>query len=223
MVPAAVGLSVSSRDNVPMTSRTTLPVQGAPRAVGFVAPLQFGARAVPIVEVFSAPMTYYVNGSCVRGLHASAVDRVVAPNYTPPVGPGWWDDGDGDLSDDGDDAFTVATSGVTCSYRACVKVHRDVCRAAVRTRFSEGPDGTAVRHDVPRGYDEASTHPECELIWESMIREMNSHEDCNTWTLRPASECYASGKTPIDSMWVYDCKVDATMYKFQLGPNGVPA
>ena len=46
---------------------------------------------------------------------------------------------------------------------------------------------------------------------------MNAHENCHeTWTVRPATECYADGKTPIDCMWVYDCKVDATTEKFLL-------
>ena len=45
---------------------------------------------------------------------------------------------------------------------------------------------------------------------------MNAHEDCQTWTLRPATECYSAGKMPIDCMWVYDCKVDATTSKFLL-------
>ena len=47
-------------------------------------------------------------------------------------------------------------------------------------------------------------------IWEAMVREMNAHEDCATWVMRPATECFAQGKTPIDCMWVYDCKVDTT-------------
>ena len=34
--------------------------------------------------------------------------------------------------------------------------------------------------------------------------------------VRPASECYAMGKEPIDNMWVYDCKVDQTTSKFLL-------
>jgi hypothetical protein len=217
VVPAALGLSVSSRDQVPSsTARTTVPVrvQGVTHSVGTVPPLVFGSRGIPVVEVFSAPVRWLVgNGRIVSGYNVSAVDRVVAPNYTPPAGPGWWNDDDGDLSDDGDDTFTMEAAGVACYYQACVKVHHDACRAAVRTRYSQGTDGM-VRHDVPRGYNEASNHQDCDLIWEAMLREMNSHEDCNTWTLRPATECYATGKSPIDSMWVYDCKVDATTSKF---------
>jgi hypothetical protein len=99
------------------------------------------------------------------------------------------------------------------SYQACVKIPVQACKASIRTRFSEGPDGS-VRHDIPRGYDEAARHPEAAAIWEAMLREMGAHEDCGTWVMRPATECYAEDRVPIDCMWVYDCKVDTTSCKF---------
>ena len=160
---------------------------------------------VPVVDAFSAPLTL-----------AGQEARVRAPNYTEPSGPGWWPDADdeGDLSDDEDGVFSVTCAGVSMPYHSCAKVPVQACKASVRTRFSAGPDGTSLRHDIPRGYDEASRHPEAPAIWEAMVREMNAHEDCRTWVLRPATECYEQGKLPIDCMWVYDCKVDATSSKF---------
>ena len=153
--------------------------------------------------------------SCSVGATREQVVR--APGYEAPSGPGWWDDVDeGDLSDDGDDVFAVTSGSVVQAYRSCVKVESSALKAAVRTRFSEGPDGNTVRHDIPRGYDEASVHPDCARIWEAMIREHDAHIDCGTWDLRPESECYESGKFPIDCMWVYDCKVDSTTQLFLL-------
>ena len=153
--------------------------------------------------------------ACLRA--ASQCQRVRAPGYVAPSGPGWWDDDvASDDSDDGDDEFSVLTGGVVSAYKACVKVSATAYKAAARTRFSAGPDGSTLRHDIPRGYDEAARHPEAAGIWEAMVREMNAHADCQTWTVRPASECYAMGKEPIDNMWVYDCKVDQTTSKFLL-------
>ena len=80
---------------------------------------------------------------------------------------------DGDLSDEEDDVFSTGGADVVhvpALYQACVKVPVSACKAAVRTRFSKAPDGTTVRHDVPRGYDEAARHPDAPAIWESMIR-----------------------------------------------------
>ena len=191
------------------------------------------AALVPVVDAYSAPLS---SKPALRGWATRQADRVRAPGYVQPDGPGWWQVDDGDLSDEGDDVFSSGGAGagevcgatpdadgdvhqywhVPALYQACVKVPIHACKAAVRTRFSKAPDGTTTRHDVPRGYDEAARHPESAAIWEAMIREMNAHEDCQTWTLRPASECYAAGKTPIDCMWVYDCKVDATTSAFLL-------
>ena len=177
------------------------------------------------VDAFSAPAprgTPLLRSS--RTLPMLQASRVRAPNYVEPAGPGWWrgddSDSDGDLSDAGDDVFTVnaCTLGVSSQYRACIKVqpHVDACKASIRTRFSQGPDGTSIRHDIPRGYNEASRHAEAPAIWEAMLREMNAHEDCKTWTLVDAQKCYDEGKEPIDCMWVYDCKVDATTSLFLL-------
>lgn len=190
----------------------------AAAAAAATRPLLRG-RLVSAVNVFAAPV--------VAGVRASVPShRIMAPTYTSSSGPGWWDDqSDGDLSDEGDDVFAYGDgvaaafpgSGVG-AYQACVKVAStpSACKASVRTRFSAGPDGSTIRHDVPRGYDEAARHAEAPAIWEAMLREMNAHADCETWTMRPASECYASGKKPIDCMWVYDCKVDATTSAFLL-------
>ena len=159
---------------------------------------------VPALDVFSSPKS--------RALQCS---RVRVADYTEPSGPGWWSSNDdGDLSDEEDGVFSVQCAGVSVQYQACVKVPVQACKAAVRTRFSTGPDGNSLRHDIPRGYDEASRHPEAAAIWEAMLREMSAHEDCGTWDMRPATECYAEGRTPIECMWVYDCKVDATADKF---------
>jgi hypothetical protein len=159
---------------------------------------------VPLVDVFSAPASF----PCQEA-------RVRVAGYEEPAGPGWWSTDDGDLSDDEDGIFSVSCAGVSTPYQACVKLPVQACKAAIRTRFSEGPNGS-VRHDIPRGYDEAARHPEAAAIWEAMLREMGSHEDCGTWAMRPASECYAEDRAPIDCMWVYDCKVDTTSSKFLL-------
>jgi hypothetical protein len=160
---------------------------------------------VPVVDVFSAPASFPCQAA-----------RVSVIGYEAPVGPGWWSPDDADLSDDEDDVFSVTCAGISVPYQACVKIPVQVCKAAVRTRFSKGPDGSSLRHDVPRGYDEAARHPEAPAIWEAMLREMAAHEDCGTWVMRPATECYAEDRTPIDNMWVYDCKVDTTSSKFLL-------
>ena len=190
------------------TARVVLPTAGA---LGVSVPAAFSSRVQP------------ARRSSLPAL------RVRAPAYRTPVGPGWWGDADeGDLSDEGDDVFSLVADRGSASavgggadwpdaveYQACVKVV-DACKAATRTRFSTGPDGGSLRHDIPRGYDEAARHAEAPAIWEAMIREMNAHADCGTWTVRPAAECYSSGKQPIDCMWVYDCKVNATTSEFLL-------
>jgi hypothetical protein len=169
----------------------------------FVGPRTPPGR-VPVVDMFSAPASFPCQET-----------RVRVAGYEEPAGPGWWSTDDGDLSDDEDGVFSVTCAGVSTPYQACIKLPVQACKAAIRTRFSEGPNGS-VRHDIPRGYDEAARHPEAAAIWEAMLREMGSHEDCGTWAMRPASECYAEDRTPIDCMWVYDCKVDTTSSKFLL-------
>jgi hypothetical protein len=166
-----------------------------------------------------AGMGSCMDDQCLRA--ASQYYRVRAPGYVEPTGPGWWpdadgDESDGDESDAGDDEYSVLAGGVSTAFKACVKSNATAYKASARTRYSTGPDGSSLRHDIPRGYDEAARHPEAAGLWEAMIREMNAHEDCQTWTVRPATECYADGKAPIDCMWVYDCKVDATTEKFLL-------
>ena len=132
-----------------------------------------------------------------------------APGYVPPAGPGWWGDIDeGDLSDDGDDVFAISGGAVVQAYHACFKLPTQALKVAVRTRFSVGPGGDTLRHDIPRSYDEAAIHPEAPKLWEAMVREHNAHMDCGTWVLRPASECYDAGMSPVDCMWLFDCKVD---------------
>ena len=42
------------------------------------------------------------------------------------------------------------------------------------------PGGEAIRHDVPKGYDEAATHPESAKLWEATIREYEAHIECGT-------------------------------------------
>jgi hypothetical protein len=144
--------------------------------------------------------------------------EVCGLGYEPPSGPGWWDDIDeGDLSDEGDDVFSVESGTGTCqAYHACVKMQTPALKAAVRTKYSIGPGGEAIRHDIPKSYDDAATHPESAKLWEACIREYEAHMDCGTWTLRLAAECYQSGKMPIDCMWIYDCKVDQTTQDFML-------
>ena len=166
-----------------------------------------------------AGMGSCMDGQCLRA--ASQYYRVRAPGYVEPTGPGWWpdadgDESDGDESDAGDDEYCVLAGGMSTAFKACIKGNATAYKASARTRYSTGPDGSSLRHDIPRGYDEAARHTEAAGLWEAMIREMNAHEDCQTWTVRPATECYAEGKTPIDCMWVYDCKVDATTEKFLL-------
>ena len=177
------------------------------------------------------PYAFNVVLACVhRGLpipayspvEAAAQERATTvPGYAASVfDPGWWAlESEGDLSDAGDAEFAVLCGREVQTYAACIKLPRQqfsAFKAANRTRFSMGPAGQVMRHDVPKGYDEAAIHPECAKLWEAMVREYNSHEDCQTWVLRPAHECYDSGKTPIDCMWVYDCKVDSTTQSFQL-------
>ena len=167
------------------------------------------SSGLPILRGFSDPDPVKLAVGA-RGAGARRAEEVVrAPEYEDPTGPGWWDDVDeGDLSDDGDDVFAVSHGTVIQAYHACFKVPTAALKAAVRTRYSVGPSGDPVRHDVPRGYDEASVHPDAARLWEAMIREHSAHIDCGTWVLRPASECYEAGLSPIDCMWVYDCKVD---------------
>ena len=223
----SLGAPVASAgsDGPPAAADVTVPVpHGSPAVTDVAVPASVAAaefssaqvvamaaagsarRSLTMVDAFSAA------DSCPR---QSVRVRVSGHNDT---GPGWWSgaDDDGDLSDDDDDVFAVCTAGVSTPYAACTKVPTNVWKAAARTRFSEGPDGMSLRHDIPRGYDEASRHPEAAAIWEAMIREMNAHDDCGTWELRPATECFAKGRTPIDCMWVYDCKVDATSHRFLL-------
>ena len=83
----------------------------------------------------------------------------------------------------------------------------------VREKWSVGVDGMR-KHEIPKGYFDAARHPDAPQIWCAMQREFNSHMDCGTWEYRPQSECYGEGRTPIDNMWVYDCKVDQTSREF---------
>ena len=64
--------------------------------------------------------------------------EVCAVGYVPPSGPGWWDDIDqGDLSDEGDDVFSVESGTGTCqAYHACVRVQTPALKAAVLTKYS---------------------------------------------------------------------------------------
>ena len=191
-----------------------------PETVFHLPPLVLGSLGVPVAPSYDAPnrsVATTFSATAVHGVGAEREAMVRAPDYEEAGGPGWWDDVDeGDLSDEGDDVFSINTAGVTHAYRSCVKVEATALKASVRTRFSVGPDGSTLRHDIPKNYDEAAVHEESELIWEAMIREINSHVDCKTWVLRPAAECFDSGKEPIDCMWVYDCKVNMTSSKFLL-------
>ena len=140
---------------------------------------------------------------------------VCAPGYEAPTNPGWHDAFDADASDEECNIFAAEVGGCPQSYVACTKQPLHIMRVQSRVRWSQGPDGMR-RHDVPRGYDEYLKHPDQALIFEAMQREMDSHEDCGTWEYRDAAECYDAGRVPIDCMWVYDCKVDATSKRFLL-------
>ena len=204
VVPAEVGLRAGFREQVAtLHTSTKVDAPEAPRAVSFLPPQHaYDTEDVCGVCAFTAT----VGGVCAGRRET----EVRASHYEAPDGPGWWEDVDeGDLSDEGDDIFSVESGPGMCqAYHACVKVQTTALKAAVRTKYSIGPGGEAIRHDVPRGYDEAATHPESAKLWEASIREYEAHMACGTWVLRPASECYQSGKFPIDCMWIYDCKVD---------------
>ena len=140
---------------------------------------------------------------------------------------------DDDLSDDEEGTFSASWSGVHQAYASCIKVPRATYRASARVRWSRTPD-TSVRlackanvrvrfstsesgmqrHEIPRGYHDAMRHEDCAHIWEAMVREWQSHQDCGSWELRPATECYAAGREPIDCMWVYDAKIDKSLGTF---------
>lgn len=173
-----------------------------------------GSRHLPTEASYASPDSHIFCAGPVTARHVGLLreDMVCAPGYASPVSPGWWNEADADDSDAEDDVFEVRSGGASVVYRACVKVPL-AYKAAVRSRFSEGPGGV-TEHVIPENYDAARVHPECAGIWEAMVREMNAHADCGTWELRPAIECYAMGKEPIGCMWVYDCKVDATTLAF---------
>ena len=90
----------------------------------------------------------------------------------------WALESEGDLSDAGDAEFAVRCGREVQTYAACIKLPQQrfsAFKAANRTRFSMGPAGQVMRHDVPKSYDEAAIHPECAKLWEAMVREYNSH------------------------------------------------
>ena len=134
-----------------------------------------------------------------------------AVGYAAP--PLLWGAGD-EFEDDDAHISVEAIGGQLVEFWSCSRSDVLVAKATVRTRFSEGPNGV-VRHDTPNGYYEAMRHADSARIWEAMLREMNSHKDCETWELRPASECFSSGREPIDCMWVYDSKIDSTTNQFK--------
>lgn len=180
------------------------------------ASVALGPRHLPSESAYSSQDSHILCAGPVSARYVGLLREEVvrAPGYVDAAGPGWWNAADADDSDAEDDVFSVRSQGVSLAYRACVKVPL-ACKASVRSRFSEGPGGV-TEHVIPQDYDSARSHPECAKIWEAMVREMNAHADCGTWDLRPASECYAMGKTPIGCMWVFDCKIDATTLAFLL-------
>ena len=212
LTPPGVDRSGASPNVVPAAVAAPVTPPAARSVAAKWPPLVLGSRMVPASSRYAAP-SLLGRAERARGRRELSMR---APGYEQPVGPGWWREDDADLSDEADDVLSIATAGVVSSYEACVKMPVHAFKVAARTRFSAGPDGAVLRHDVPRGYDEAARHPECARLWEAMLREMESHADCNTWTARPAAECYAEGKEPIECMWVYDCKVDATTSAFLL-------
>ena len=125
---------------------------------------------------------------------------VRAPDYQPPDNPGWWAD-EPDLSDD-DEPVVVDTevAGCVTTYKASVRG---------KVRYST-EDGVTRRHNIPDDFKQAMLHEECDLIWQTCLREFNAQEDCRTWEQRPAQECYDAGMRPIDCRWVFDVKVDQT-------------
>ena len=175
--------------------------QGAPMFAAVDRPSAMAARVAEAPDIVDAPYLREF-AMCV-------------PGYAPPADPGWHGLDDADASDEECDVFMAEVGGCVQAFVACTKQPVDVMKAQARVRWSQGPDGMR-RHEVPRGYSEYLRHPNQDLIFEAMQREMDSHEDCGTWEYRDASECYDSGRTPIDCMWVYDCKVDTTSKKFLL-------
>ena len=182
------------------------------------------ASSVEVCDV--SPLFASVDLDCALAMRVSGPTRVVerqylrefsvcAPGYVSPENPGWHGESDGDVSDDESDVFSAEVGGCTHAFVACTKQPLQIMKAQARVRWSQGPDGMR-RHQVPRGYEEYLRHPDQDLIFEAMTREMDSHDDCGTWEYRPAAECYDAGRVPIDCMWVYDCKIDTTSKKFLL-------
>ena len=139
-------------------------------------------------------------------------EQLVAPGWECPS---WVADDDADLSDGEVDAFAADVGGTFFAYTACVKLPSEVYKAGVRVRWSRGPEGMQ-RHEIPRGYHQAMRHVDAARLWEAMLREYGSRQECRSWELRPASECYDDGRQPIECMWVYDCKIDKSTGEFMM-------
>ena len=183
---------------------------------------------------------------------AARVLVTTAPTYTPPPGPGWWAD-DGDLSDEDHGIEQVDVGGIQVPFRSSVKSYRAADRRAIpfaapslgrsgrsahavdaskayatkqnKVKFSLDADGGHRRHAIPDSFEQAMLHEESGRLWEACLREMAAHDDCKTWLVRDAKECYAEGREPIGCRWVFDTKIDATtrellMWKARLVARG---
>ena len=166
--PPGVDSSGKSPIIVPASMISLTALSSTPRRAAFDAGSSVSASCRLQLCDYSAPETV---GMLTCGGHTTSVSGrsaeslVRAPHYVEPCGPGWWDNVDeNDVSDDDDGVFAVSNGAVTTAYRACFKVISMALKAAVRTRYSLGPSGESRTHEIPRGYDEAATHPECARI-----------------------------------------------------------
>ena len=137
-----------------------------------------------------------VDGGFGADVKDSRVAATTAPGYEESS-PGWWNDDD-DLSEDGCDEHEALFGSGVSVYKACVKS---------KVKYSTEEGGELRRHAIPNSYEEAMCHESAAELWRAMLTEMDAHEDCRTWDIRPASECYDAGRQPIGCRWVYDAKL----------------
>ena len=142
-----------------------------------------------------------VGGSLAAVALGGRVAATTAPGYEESGDPGWWSD-EYDMSDVESDVAEAMIGGNVSAYKACVKVKR-------RVKYTV-EDGVTRRRDIPEGLDEAMCHEDAKELWEAVVTEHNAQQECRTWEEWDAAECYKEGGVPIDSKWVFDCKVDNT-------------